>query len=78
MSKKHEYWMYQFNGSINPEGPIDISKPVTEKEIRKYIKKKYETDTSFTVWPTVPWWEMSAETHTVTERSTAMLKAMDD
>tara|TARA_Y100000034_G_scaffold134016_1_gene201298 strand:- start:635 stop:883 length:249 start_codon:yes stop_codon:yes gene_type:complete len=79
MSKKHEYWMYRFEGSVYANGPIDKNKPVSEKEIRTYIKKRYEVpDAKFEVWPTVPWWEMTSETHTVTERSTAMLKAMSD
>jgi hypothetical protein len=77
MGKKHEYWMYRFEGSTITEGPIDMNKPVTEKVIRNYIKKRHEVpDAKFDVWPTVPWWEMTAEEHTVTERSTAMLKAM--
>jgi hypothetical protein len=79
MPKKHEYWMYRFEGAVYANGPIDKSKPSSEKEIRAYIRKRYECgDEKFDVWPTVPWWNMTAETHTVTERSTAMLKAMED
>ena len=79
MLKKNEYWTFQFKGNYPMEGPIDMGKPVTEQEIRKYIKKKYEAGhLAVDVWPHVPWWQMTAETHTVTERSTAMLKALDD
>jgi len=54
---KHEYWMYRFEGAVYANGPIDKSKPVTEREIRAYIKKRYEVpDAKFDVWPTTPWW----------------------
>ena len=56
MSKTHEYWMYRFEGEVYANGPIDVCKPVTEKEIRAYIKKRYETDLPFDVWKTTPWW----------------------
>ncbi len=57
MLKKHEYWTFQFKGNSPMEGPIDMGKPVTEKEIRKYIKKKYEAGhLAVDVWPHIPWW----------------------
>ena len=56
MPKKHEYWMYRFEGAVYANGPIDKSKPSSEKEIRAYIRKRYECgDEKFDVWPTVPW-----------------------
>ena len=77
MLEKHEYWMYRFEGAVYANGPIDKGKPVSEKEIRKYIKKRYEVShDKFEVWSTVPWWNMTSDSHTVTERSTAMLKDM--
>jgi len=54
--EKHEYWMYRFDGAVYAEGPIDLGKPVSEREIRKAIKKRLETDAPFTVWSTTPWW----------------------
>ena len=77
MPEQHEYWMYRFEGEVYANGPIDMRKPVTEKQIRRYIKKRYETDLPFDVWKTTPWWDMTPETHTVTEMSTAILKAME-
>ena len=59
MTSKHEYWMYRFEGEVYANGPIEMSKPTTEREIRKYIKKLYETDLPFEVWKTVPWWNMT-------------------
>lgn len=54
---RHEYWMYKFEGSAHEEGPIDKGKPVSEKEIRRYIRKRYECGSQkFRVWPTKPWW----------------------
>ena len=77
MSEKHEYWMYRFDGEDSPRGPIDMNKPVTAKQIINYIRKRHECgNQNFSVWYTVPWWEMTPDTHTVTERSTAMLKDM--
>jgi hypothetical protein len=78
MSKKHEYWMYRFEGSPHAEGPIDLNKPVTEKVIRNYIKNRHETNQPFDVWPSVPWWDMTNETHTTTEICTAIRLVMDD
>jgi len=56
MKGKHEYWMFQFQGDAAVYGPIDIGKPTTEKEIRKYIKKRHETQLPIEVWNVTPWW----------------------
>ena len=53
---KSEYWMYQFEGEANDNGPIDMGKPTTEKQIRAYIRKRHETRLPFDVWKTTPWW----------------------
>ena len=56
MADKHEYWMYRF-GAEGIAAPIDKGTPVTEKEIRAYIRKRHECgDQKFEVWPTIPWW----------------------
>jgi len=54
--EKHEYWMYRFDGAVYAEGPIDLGKPVTKKQILKVIKKRFETTKNITVWATTPWW----------------------
>ena len=59
MDKKHEYWMFKFEGqsSLYASGPVDMGKPVVEKEIIKYLQKRYETKETILAWPTTPWWE---------------------
>ena len=54
--EKHEYWMYRFDGAVYANGPIDLGKPVTKKQILKVIRKRFETTKNITVWPTTPWW----------------------
>lgn len=72
MADKHEYWMYRFEGAVYANGPIDKNKPVSEKEIRAYIKKRYECgDDKFEVWPTVPWWVADSNS-TTTEIATSL------
>jgi len=56
MEGKHEYWMFRFQGEVYANGPIDMNKPTTEKQIRAYIRKRYETNLPFEVWKTDPWW----------------------
>ena len=58
MTRKHEWWTFEFEGSSNPMtmGPIEMGRPVTSVEITKYIKRKYETDKNVKVYPHVPWW----------------------
>ena len=53
---KYEHWMFHFQGDDTVYGPIDSGKPVTEKEIRKYIRKRFETTLPFEVWGVEPWW----------------------
>ena len=67
---KHEYWMY-YIGDVE-YGPIDKGKPVTASQIKRYIRKRHETTEDVRVMPYTPWWEMSNDTHSVTEISTAI------
>ena len=53
---KYEHWMFHFQGDDTVYGPIDSGKPVTEKEIRKYIRKRFETTLPFEVWGVEAWW----------------------
>ena len=58
MKDKHEYWTFEFAGDSAPitMGPIDIGRPVTQREIVAYIQRKYETTKAGKVYPHTPWW----------------------
>ena len=55
---KHEYWTFEFVTGVTCPimGPIDMGKPVTERQIIAYIRKRYETTQPIKVYPHTPWW----------------------